>query len=171
MGLILRCTGCTASARLGVRRGVMSRLGLRDSHACTPHFEFLGEGDRGSVAVALWPLLLPRATILAGDVQACVSPRPMSPKERWRTAECAAACVGRQTAFFLSSWPTGNAIREPAAASNGSDAGRTQLPDGDPHSARIPAVSGPPFCQPLPPTRLRMRETATPSTTKFRRYQ
>jgi hypothetical protein len=144
MGLTCRCTECTASARPGVRRDAMCRLGLRDSHACTPLFEFLGEGDKGitssrpvapsSAARRIsrgWraSVRFPKFHGLQGKVAhgwACGSVR--RPAADMRVVELT---------------HPGTAISEPAAAPHGSDAGRTRGPDGAPHAAQPPAVSGP----------------------------
>jgi hypothetical protein len=141
MGLTCRCTGCTASARRGVRRRAMGRLGRLETHACTPLFKFLEEGDRGirsgrpvaptSAAcgnsggkranVRFAACHVPQGKVAHG--WACGS-------VRWVVADVRVVGMGH---------PAG-AIRDAAAAPHGSDAGRTRLTDGDPHAAQNPVA-------------------------------
>lgn len=144
MGLTCRCTDCTASARPAVRRGAMCRLGLRDSHACTPLFEFLGEGDRGissSRPVAPTSAACRKSGGRRASVRfaACHVPQGKVAHAqpcgsvRWTEADLRVVEMAHP----------GTAIREPAAALHEPDAGRPPGPDGDPHAAQIPAVGGP----------------------------
>lgn len=171
MGLILRCTECSASARRGVRRGAMCRMEFRDSHACTPHFEFLGEGDRKT---SITPPVAPPSAVRKSFRGWRASVRfPNCHGLQGMVAHTLLCGSVRQPADDVRAvevaYP-GTATREPVAATNESDTGRKRATDGDPHAASISAASAPLFRPPLPPTRLHMRETATQPTTTFRRY-
>lgn len=143
MGLTRRCTGCTASARRGVRRSAMCRLGLLDLHACTPLFEFLGEGDRGiSSSRPVAPTSATRRK--SGGRRASVRfPKCHALQgmvaHGWVCGSVRRLAGGVRVVELTH---PGTAISEPAAASQGSDAGRTRAPDGDAHAAPTPAPSG-----------------------------
>lgn len=146
MGLTCHRTGCSASARPGVRRGAMSRWGFRDSHACTPHFEFLGEGDRkASITPPVAPPSAARKSFRGWRASVrfpnCHAPQGKVAHGR----ECGNVRRPEAGVRVVELTHPGTAIREPAAATHGFDAGRASYPDYDPLAAQIPAVSGPAF--------------------------
>lgn len=147
MGLTCHCTGCSASARRGVRRSAMCRLGVRDSHACTPLSEFFEEGDRGiSSRRPAAPTSATRRSFggrrASVRFAACHVPQGRV-AHGWACGSVRRAAAGvRVVESAHSGTATGG---ETASAPNGSDTGRTRTPDGDPIPPRSRPSAGPPL--------------------------